>query len=166
MPIWYLAGGGVGWGVGGGHRRTSWSSYRMTFESFCPRSGIHLCVICPWQQILQLAHELGTSIHARGCSDSSRKPPLERGSCSCNTARGALLRGSSAVIKHSWTPRRRGTSRKPSATAQPRQGRGLTATSMRTTALLSTTWAARLIRAGRAAQSGWRRRMCARHCCV
>jgi hypothetical protein len=47
-------------------------------------------------------------------------------------------------------------------TAQPRQGRGLTATSMRTTALLSTAWAARLIRAGGAAQSGWRRRMCAR----
>jgi hypothetical protein len=33
-------------------------------------------------------------------------------------------------------------------TAQPRQGRGLTATSMRTTALLSTAWAPRLIRAG------------------
>jgi hypothetical protein len=42
------------------------------------------------------------------------------------------------------------------------QGRGLTATSMRTTALLPTAWAARLVRAGRAAQSGWRRRMCAR----
>jgi hypothetical protein len=27
-------------------------------------------------------------------------------------------------------------------------------------------WAARLIRAGRAAQSGWRRRLCARPCCV
>jgi hypothetical protein len=53
-----------------------------------------------------------------------------------------------------------------SSTAQPRQGRGLTATSMRTTAWLSTAWAARLIRAGRAAQSGWRRRMCARPCCV
>jgi hypothetical protein len=38
---------------------------------FCPRSGIHLCVICPWQQILQLAHGLGTSMHARGCSDST-----------------------------------------------------------------------------------------------
>jgi hypothetical protein len=50
-------------------RRTSWSSYRMTFESFCPRSGIRLCVVCPWQQILQLAHGLGTSMHARGCSD-------------------------------------------------------------------------------------------------
>jgi hypothetical protein len=37
---------------------------------------------------------------------------------------------------------------------------------MRTTALLSTAWAARLIRAGRAAQSGWRRRLCARPCCV
>jgi hypothetical protein len=36
-----------------------------------------------------------------------------------------------------------------------RQGRGLTATSMRTTALLSTAWAARPIRAGRAAQSRW-----------
>jgi hypothetical protein len=32
-----------------------------------------------------------------------------------------------------------------------RQGRGLTATSMRTTALLSTAWAARLIRDGSAA---------------
>jgi hypothetical protein len=64
------------------------------------------------------------------------------------------------------TPRRRGATRKTSSTAQPRQGRGLTATSMRTTALLSTAWAARLIRAGRAAQSGWRRRMCARPCCV
>jgi hypothetical protein len=46
------------------------------------------------------------------------------------------------------------------------KGRGLTATSMRTTALLSTAWAARLIRAGRAAQSGRRRRLCARPCCV
>jgi hypothetical protein len=55
-------------------RRTSWSSYRMTFESFCPRSGIRLCVICPpWQQILQLAHGLGTSMHARGCSDSTSR---------------------------------------------------------------------------------------------
>jgi hypothetical protein len=34
------------------------------------------------------------------------------------------------------------------------------------TALLSTAWAARLIRAGHAAQSGWRRRMCARPCCA
>jgi hypothetical protein len=33
---------------------------------------------------------------------------------------------------------------------------------MRTTALLSTAWAARRIRAGRAAQPGWGRRMCAR----
>jgi hypothetical protein len=32
----------------------------------------------------------------------------------------------------------------------------LTATSMRTTALLSAAWAARLIGAGRAAKSGWR----------
>jgi hypothetical protein len=39
-----------------------------------------------------------------------------------------------------------------------------TATSVRTTALLSTAWAARLIRAGRAASSGWRRRLCARPC--
>ena len=31
---------------------------------------------------------------------------------------------------------------------------------LRTTALLSTAWAARRIRAGRAARSGWRRRMC------
>jgi hypothetical protein len=36
-----------------------------------------------------------------------------------------------------------------SSTAQPRQGRGLAATSMRATALLSTAWAARPIRAGR-----------------
>jgi hypothetical protein len=36
------------------------------------------------------------------------------------------------------TPRRRGATRKMSSTAQPRQGRWLTATSMRTTALLST----------------------------
>jgi hypothetical protein len=34
------------------------------------------------------------------------------------------------------TPRRRGATRKTSSTAQPRQGRGLTATSMRITALL------------------------------
>jgi hypothetical protein len=39
------------------------------------------------------------------------------------------------------TPRRRGATRKTSSTAQPRQGRGLAATSMRTTALLSTAWA-------------------------
>jgi hypothetical protein len=38
--------------------------------------------------------------------------------------------------------------------------RGWTATSMRTTALASTEWAARLIRAGRAAPAGcWRRRL-------
>jgi hypothetical protein len=42
------------------------------------------------------------------------------------------------------------------------RGRGRTATSMRTTALLSTAWAARLIKAGRAAPSGWRRRLYAR----
>jgi hypothetical protein len=29
--------------------------------------------------------------------------PLEKGPCSCNTARGALLRDSFAVIKHSIT---------------------------------------------------------------
>jgi hypothetical protein len=53
------------------------------------------------------------------------------------------------------TPRRRGApTRKTSSTAQPMQGRGLAATSMRTTALLSTAWAARSIRAGRAASSG------------
>jgi hypothetical protein len=34
------------------------------------------------------------------------------------------------------------------------------------TALLSTAWAARPIRAGREASSGWRRRLCARPCCV
>jgi hypothetical protein len=50
--------------------------------------------------------------------------------------------------------------------AAQRQGRGLTATLMRTTALLSTAWPARRIRAGRAAQSGWRRRVFARPCCV
>jgi hypothetical protein len=55
---------------------------------------------------------------------------------------------------------------KTSSTAQPGQGRGLTATSMRTMALLSTAWAARLIRAGRAASKGWRRRLCARPCFV
>jgi hypothetical protein len=64
------------------------------------------------------------------------------------------------------TPRRRGATRKASSAAQPRQGRGLTATSMRTTALLSTAWAARRIRPGRGASSGWRRRLCARPCCV
>jgi hypothetical protein len=41
-----------------------------------------------------------------------------------------------------------------------------TATSVRTAALLSTAWAARCIRAGRAASPGRRRRMCARPCCV
>jgi hypothetical protein len=30
------------------------------FESFCPTSGTHLCVIFPWQHLLQLAHEHGT----------------------------------------------------------------------------------------------------------
>jgi hypothetical protein len=48
------------------------------------------------------------------------------------------------------------------AQAQPRQGRGLTATSMRrTTTLLSTARTARRIRDGRAAQSGWGRGVCA-----
>jgi hypothetical protein len=42
------------------------------------------------------------------------------------------------------TPRRRGATHKASSTAQPRQGRGLTATSMRIAALLSTAWAAPL----------------------
>jgi hypothetical protein len=46
--------------------RTSWLLLglrsRMKFESFCPGSGIRLCVICPWQQILQLVHEVGTSM--------------------------------------------------------------------------------------------------------
>jgi hypothetical protein len=51
--------------------------------------------------------------------------------------------------------------RKTSSTAQPRQGRGLTVTSMRTTALGSTEWAARLIRARRAAPVERRRRLCA-----
>jgi hypothetical protein len=70
-------------------------------------------------------------------------------------------------------PRWRGSTRKASSTAQPRQGgRGLTATSMRTTALLhtrallSTAWAARLIRAGRAASEGSGRRLCTLPCCV
>jgi hypothetical protein len=76
----------------------------MTFESFCPRSGIRLCVICPWQQILQLAHGLGTPMHARGCSDStSRGSPRSRGAPAAamqRAAGGALLRDSSAV-KHS-----------------------------------------------------------------
>jgi hypothetical protein len=54
----------------------------------------------------------------------------------------------------------------PKKKTQPRQGRGLTATLMRTTALLSTAWAARRIRAGREAPSGWRWRLCARPCCV
>jgi hypothetical protein len=52
------------------------------------------------------------------------------------------------------TPRRRSAMRKASSTAQPRQGRGRTAASMRTTALGSTEWAARPIRAGRAAPAG------------
>jgi hypothetical protein len=50
--------------------------------------------------------------------------------------------------------RRRGAMRKTSSTAQSRQGRGRTATSMRTTALASTERAARPIRAGRAAPAG------------
>jgi hypothetical protein len=65
------------------------------------------------------------------------------------------------------TPWRRGAMRKTSSTVQLRQGRGLTATSaMRTTALAPTEWAARPIRAGRAAPAGWRRRLYARPCCV
>jgi hypothetical protein len=44
-----------------------------------------------------------------------------------------------------------------SATAQPRQGRGLAVTSMRTTALGSTEWAARpIIEPGARPQGGWR----------
>jgi hypothetical protein len=66
-----------------------------------------------------------------------------------------------------WYAKRwRSATRKTSSTAQPRKGRGLTATSMWTTALLPTAWAARRIRAGRAASLGWRRRLCARPCCV
>jgi hypothetical protein len=64
------------------------------------------------------------------------------------------------------TSRRRGATRKASSTAQPMQGRGLTATSMRTTALLSTAWVARCIRSGRAASLERGRRLLARPCCV
>jgi hypothetical protein len=56
--------------------------------------------------------------------------------------------------------------RKTSSTAQPRQGRERTATSIRTTALTSTERAAQPIRAGCAASVGWRRQLCARHCCA
>jgi hypothetical protein len=57
---------------------------------FCHRSGIRLCVICPWQQILQLAHGLGTSMHARGCSDStSRGSPRSRGAPAAAMQRAA-----------------------------------------------------------------------------
>jgi hypothetical protein len=54
------------------------------------------------------------------------------------------------------TPRRRGAMRKTSSTAHAAQakGRGRTATSMRTTTLASTEWAARPTRAGRAAPGG------------
>jgi hypothetical protein len=44
--------------------------------------------------------------------------------------------------------------------------RGRTATSMRTTTLASTEWAARSIRAGRVVSAGRRRRLCARPCCA
>ena len=69
-------------------RRTSLSAYWMAFECFCYRPGIRHCAICPWQQILQLAHGLGIPMHAR----------LVRRLHSA--ARGALLRGSSAVIQN------------------------------------------------------------------
>jgi hypothetical protein len=63
------------------------------------------------------------------------------------------------ALPRGGTPRRRGalgkaSSGKASSTAQPRQGHGRTATSMRTTALASTEWAARPIRAGRAVSAG------------
>jgi hypothetical protein len=54
------------------------------------------------------------------------------------------------------TPRRRGAIRKTSSTAaQPRQAHGLTAASMRTTALASAERAARKIRGGRAGPREW-----------
>jgi hypothetical protein len=44
------------------------------------------------------------------------------------------------LLHRGGAPRRRGATRKTRSTAQPRKGRGLVATSMRTTALLSTAW--------------------------
>jgi hypothetical protein len=58
---------------------------------------------------------------------------------------------------------RGGEARRARRVPQRSPGKGVDAW---TTALLSTAWAARPIRAWRAAQSGWRRRMCARPCCV
>jgi hypothetical protein len=66
-------------------------------------------------------------------------------------------------------PRRRGAMRKTSSTAQPSPGKGVgggrTATSMLTTALALTEWAARPIRAECAVPAEWRWRLCARPCC-
>jgi hypothetical protein len=66
----------------------------MTFESFCHGSGIRICVICPWQQILQHPHACALGAVTLRPAET----PLERDSWSYNAARGTLLRESSVVI--------------------------------------------------------------------
>jgi hypothetical protein len=55
---------------------------------------MRLCVVCPWQQILQLAHELGTSMHARGGAVTPRlaEAPAREGllELQCSARRAAL----------------------------------------------------------------------------
>jgi hypothetical protein len=80
-----------------------------------------------------------------------------------------LLHCASTTRYRGGTPRRRGAMRKTSElhSAAQATGHGLTATSMPTRgALASTEWADRHIRARCAAPAGWRRRLCARPCCV
>jgi hypothetical protein len=120
-------------------------------------------------------------VQARVAAPSEGGPVRAAGRASPGLAgRGHRHRGVPSPLKKHWmwsytaftthyrgeTPRRRGATRRTSSTAQPRQGRGLTATSVRTSALLSTAWAAQLIRAARAAPSGRGRGLCARPCCA
>jgi hypothetical protein len=59
-------------------RRTSWSSYRMAFESHCPGSDARFRVTRPWQPTCNTRmHGLGTSKYVRAVPwlRASRKPP-------------------------------------------------------------------------------------------
>jgi hypothetical protein len=75
----------------------------------------------------------------RGVAKGVQLRLLQQREMTAQKAQAEVLLASTAFTTRyrGGTPRRRGAMRKTSSTAQPRQGRGLTATSMRTTALAS-----------------------------
>jgi hypothetical protein len=89
-------------------RRTSWYSHRMAFESLCYRSGIRLCVICDLRSALgnifcnsRMSLVLPCMRVGAATPRLAEAPARDGLLCSYNAARGALLRESLAVIKHS-----------------------------------------------------------------